>query len=649
MKKLEAAEPETRSADLVAENVDRLKALFPEVVTEGPDGVAVNVDVLKALVGDRTVTDCDEKYGLNWHGKRRARQLALTTSTGTLRPCPAESLDWDTTQNLMIEGDNLEVLKILQKSYAGRVKIIYIDPPYNTGNEFIYPDKHEDNLATYLRYTGQIDDDGFRTSTNSESSGRFHTNWLRMMYSRLRLARNLLRSDGVFFASIDNHEVASLRRICDEVFGEEAFLGFIVRSTGQTTGQDSGGLGSSFDFILAYGRDPEVDLCGIPLTKKDLKRFENEDERGSFAYDQMRKTGSNDRREDRPQLYYPVEAPDGTEIWPIGPGGYHSCWRFEREAYERLKADNYILWKKTVREGVETWWPYVKYYAAGRTKRPSPLWTDLAGNKKASRDLRALFEGKKVFDFPKPVALIERLIQIAPNANKDDVILDFFAGSGTTGHAVTAQNAADSGSRRYILVQLPEPLDPCNKDQKSAAEFCDKLGKPLNIAELTKERLRRTAKKINDEKPMFAGDLGFRVFRLDSSNIRTWDPDRDDLEGSLIASVEHLKEGRSELDVFYELLLKLGLDLCVPIETRTVVGKDIRAVGGGVLLVCLVETITADEVESLAQGIIDWRESLAPAGNTTCVFRDSAFADDVAKTNMVAILEQCGIAHVRSL
>src|SRR5690606_25725239 len=245
--------------------------------------------------------------------------------------------------------------------------------------------------------------------------------------------------------------------------------------------------------------------------------------------------------------------------------------------------------------------------------------------------------------------LIQLLVQ-AVSANGDDaVIMDFFAGSGTTGHAVMAQNALDGGRRRYVLVQLPEPLDPENKDQKVAADLCESLGKPRNIAELTKERLRRAAKKIKDENPMFAGDLGFRVFKLDSSNIRAWEPDRDNLEQTLLDSMEHIKPDRTESDVLYELLLKLGLDLCVPIESRTFAGKEVHSVGGGVLMACLAPKIERTEVEALAQGIVDWHKALAPAGDTTCVFRDSAFADDVAKTNMAAILEQHGITNVRSL
>ena len=276
------------------------------------------------------------------------------------------------------------------------------------------------------------------------------------------------------------------------------------------------------------------------------------------------------------------------------------------------------------------------------------MWHGLEGNKKATRALKALFDGEKVFSFPKPVGMLRHISQMAA-ADKSSIVLDFFAGSGTTAHAVMEYNATDSGNRRYIVVQLPEPLDPENKDQKVAAEYCDKLGKPRNIAELTKERLRRTIQKVRDENPMFAGDLGFRVFKLDSSNIRAWEPDRNDLDQTLLDSVEHLKAGRSEADVLYELLLRLGLDLCVPIEQRSVAGKEVYAVGGGVLLACLSERIASGEVETLAHGMVDWHKALAPATDTTCVFRDSAFVDDVAKTNLVAVLNQHGIANVRSL
>ena len=632
MKKVQPEEG--KSVDIVSENIERLKELFPEAFSEG----GVNFDVLRQLLGNAEVLDeGEEKYGLNWHGKKKARQIALTPSVGTLLPCPEESVDWDTTRNLFIEGDNLEVLKLLQKSYANKVKMIYIDPPYNTGKEFIYPDKFQENLDTYLKYTGQADDEGMKFSSNTETGGRMHTNWLSMMYPRLKLARNLLRMDGVIFLSIDDIEHANLKLICDSIFGQENFLGEVCRATGQTTGQDSGGLGSSFDYLLVYSKNVDFDLSGLPLSKKDLTRFNNEDERGKYAYDQMRKTGSSDRREDRPKLFYAVEDPEGKEVYPMAPAGYEGRWRFERKTYDRLLADGYILWEKTKRDGRGIWWPYVKYYLEGRTKRPSPLWNDLDGNKKAARDVRALFDGKKVFDFPKPVPLIERCIQIAPGASDEDIILDFFAGSAPTAHAVLNLNHKDNGKRRFICIQLPEKVEEGTEASKAGFE---------NIAQIARERIRRAGKQLSNGHSL---DVGFKCFSLSGTNIRMWNPDRTDLEESLFSHQEHLVEGRSELDILYELLLKRGVDLAVPIENREVNGKTLYSIGHGVLFACLDESITSEQVEDIAQGIIAWYRELAPDSDTHVFFRDSAFEDDVSKTNMAAILEQNGISHVRSL
>jgi adenine-specific DNA-methyltransferase len=646
MDRIGANDARAVSADVIAENIRQLKTLFPELVTEGVDGPAVNEDVLKQLVG-QTVADEEEKYGLNWHGKRAARRLALTPSTGTLRPCPEESVDWDTTQNLMIEGDNLEVLKLLQKSYSGKVKLIYIDPPYNTGNDFVYPDNFQDNIKNYLELTEQVEG-GRKMGSNPEASGRFHTDWLNMLYPRLRVARQLLRADGVLCMSIDDSEQKNAELLLDEVFGAECFLGCVVRATGTTTGQDSGGLGQSFDYMLCYARDPDVQLFGLPLDEDDEKRFQDEDERGRYSMLQLRKTGNADRREDRPSMYYPVQAPDGEDILPIGPGGYESRWRFGPDKYRESVDDNMIVWKRVERDGSSRWQPYVKYYLEGRTKRPSPLWDDLDGNKKATIEVRDLL-GDRVFSNPKPTAFIRRTVQMVFGDETGGIVIDFFAGSGTTGHAVMVQNATDRGNRRYILVQLPEPLDPGDKNQKAAASFCDRLNKPRTIAEITKERLRRAAKKVKEENSLFTGDLGFRVFKLASTNIREWDPNPSNVSDSLLDSVEHLKTDRTEDDILYELLLKRGLDLCVPMETRIIAGKTVHSVGAGTLIACLAPRISRDEAEPLAQGIIAWHKELVPASDTTCVFRDSGFVDDVAKTNLAAILQQAGLEHVESL
>jgi len=632
MQKLTANSRETKSEDLVARNVDQLKALFPELLTEGPDGVAVNVDVLKSLVGDRTVTDAEEKYGLTWFGKRHARQLALTPSAGTLRPCPEESVDWETTQNLMIEGDNLEVLKLLQKSYAGKVKLIYIDPPYNTGKDFVYPDNFQDNIKNYLELTGQTEG-GQKVSSNTEASGRFHTDWLNMMYPRLKLARNLLRRDGTVFISIDDAELPRLRMVADDVFGEENFLAcFIWKSRQNKDNRTVTGASVDHEYIVCYGNS-------IRGAARDRTQYSNPDGdlRGDWTSANMVGIATADRR---PNLHYDLIDPSTG----INYGCPEMGWRYEPKTMERLISESRILWPTS---------------SDGRPRRKaflSELDSDFTGystivgegvfTRNGTADIDTLFD-TRIFNFPKPVSLIADLLEQGSQA--DDIILDFFAGSGTTAHAVLQQNAADQSRRRFIMVQLPEPLDPGNREQKTAADFCDKLGKPRTIAELTKERLRRAAAKVKEDNRLFSGDTGFRVFKLDRSNIRAWDPNREDLEASLFEHQDHLLEGRSETDVLYELLLKLGLDLCVPIEQRTIAGSDVYSVGGGVLLACLSEQIARDSVELLAQGIVDWHKELAPIGDTICVFRDSAFADDIAKTNMAAILQQQGIANVRSL
>lgn len=619
-----------QSADIVAENTDQLKALFPEAFTEGK----VNFDVLKQLLGG-AVDEREEKFGLNWHGKKAARQIALTLSTGTLRPCPEESVDWDTTQNLMIEGDNLEVLKLLQKSYSGKVKMIYFDPPYNTGKDFVYPDDFQDNIKNYLELTGQVDG-GKKISSNTEASGRFHTDWLNMMYPRLKLARNLLLEDGFVFVSIDDGEVTNLRRICDEIFGEECFIAQMVwKSRVSEDTRATTGVSTDHEYIICYSRSTNVALRGA---EKDLDKFANPDNdpRGPWRSADLTGLATKDAR---PNLHYDLINPATKTNYGCPPKG----WRYEPKTMSKKIEEGRILFPNDI-----TGRPRHKLFLNGMGslyKNISSVIVDV-NTSGGTREVNELL-GIGVFDFPKPRRLISIL---AEQATVDrDIVLDFFAGSGTTGHAVMEQNAVDNSGRRYVLVQLPEPLDPENKDQKTAADFCDKLGKSRTIAELTKERLRRAAYKIKSDNPLFAGDLGFRVFKLDSSNIRTWDPDRDNLEQALLDNLEHIKPGRSEADILYELLLKLGLDLCVPIETRTVAGKSVQAIGSGVLLTCLAESITREEVESLALGIIAWHKELAPAGDTTCVFRDSAFADDVAKSNLSAILSQHGIENVRSL
>jgi adenine-specific DNA-methyltransferase len=635
MKKLTRGDTETKSTDLIADNIERIQALFPEAFTEGK----LDFEVLKQLLGG-TLDEREEKYGLNWHGKRRARQLALTPSTGTLRPCPEDSVDWDATQNIMIEGDNLEVLKLLQKSYSGKVKLIYIDPPYNTGSDFVYPDDFQDNIRNYVELTGQVDGAGRKLSSNTETSGRFHTDWLNMMYPRLKLARNLLSDDGVIFISIDDCELANLHSLLSEIFGEENFQANISWQKRYTRSNNTVDFTTVVEHLLVYSKSESFRVNLLERTQEADQRYSNPDNdlRGPWKGASFLNPATPQQR---PNLCYPIQNPKTGQV--TNPST--NAWRRSREEFEKLKSEGRLYWGIDGKQPV----PSIKMFLAdARNITPINFWEhEYAGNTDdGTRDLKDLL-GEKAFDNPKPVRLVERVIE--HGCEIDSIVLDFFAGSGTTGHAVMQRNIADNGRRRYILVQLPEPLDPENSDQKVASDYCDKLGRPRTIAELTKERLRRAAKKIKDENPLFVGDTGFRVFKLSSSNIRAWEPDRENIAQTLIESVEHLRTDRTEADVLYELLLKLGLDLCLPIERRTIAGKEVHAIGGGVLLACLSDKITQEQVELLAQGIIEWHKTLTPAGDTTCIFRDSAFDNDVGKANLVAILQQHSLGTVRSL
>jgi adenine-specific DNA-methyltransferase len=713
MQKITAESPESKSPDLAADNLEKLKALFPELVTESKEGVVVNVDVLKQLVGDKIVADSEEKYGMNWHGKRRARQIALTPSTGTLRPYPAESVDWDTTKNLMIEGDNLEVLKLLQKSYAGKVKLIYIDPPYNTGKDFVYPDNFQDNIKNYLELTGQTGEGGRKLSSNTEASGRFHTDWLNMMYPRLKLARNLLHEDGVIFISIDEAEHSNLRKLCDEIFGEENFVESIAWN--KRIPKNDKGIGNIHEYILIYLKSAAWDFkftmpkeglediselvtrlkrqaVSIPEAEAELRKFYEKKgyDRGVTLYNNL---DQNYRIWGKINVSWPnattvgprYDVPHPISGKPVAVPD--RGWRWKKETFDSL-----VDYEKVIKRHDGTYMCGQIWFDSKETTQPSLikylddvdtllLRSVLSLKSDGGMEVEEILGAKNVSSYPKPTALLRMLIQ-SFDLKDGDVVLDFFAGSGTTAHATLQQNSEDKKQRRYILVQMPEPLDPEVKEQKDAANYCEELGKPKNIAELTKERLRRAAKMVRDENSLFAGDLGFRVFKLDSTNIREWDPKRDNLAASLEESVEHLKKDRSSDDILYELLLKLGLDLCVPIETRILVperheprkkGKPaseafrgfrvfrgspaeappgshtVHSIGAGTLLVCLSPAIPQADVEPLAHGIIAWHQELKPAGETTVVFRDSAFADDVAKTNLAAILQQHGLENVRSL
>lgn len=628
MNKLSPEMPELQSMNITADNITKLKSLFPEAFNEN----GIDFDVLKQLLGEN-VDEKEERYGLNWHGKRQARQLALTPSRGTLRPCKDESVDWDNTKNLMIEGDNLEVLKLLQKSYAGKVKLIYIDPPYNTGKDFVYPDNFQDNMKNYLEITGQTED-GARLSTNTETSGRYHTDWLNMIYPRLKLARNLLKEDGVIFISIDDTEVDNLKKVCSEIFGEENFVANIVWQKKYSPQNDATYFSDMHDHILVYAKQRKSskndsngwNIDFLPRSDEQNAAYKNPDNdpRGVWkSVDLSVKTYSkaND---------YSITTPSGRIVTPPAS----RCWQVSEKRFVELCKENKIWFGENgnnvpsikkflteVQDGVvpTTWWSY----------------KECGHNQEAKQELKKLMEGESVFfDTPKPLRLLDRILHLATTNDKDCIILDFFAGSGTTAHATLNKNIADSGSRRYIAVQLPEKID----DEKY-----------YTISELTKERLRRAGKKVREDNPEWKGDVGFRVFKLDTSNIRPWEATAETLSEQIDAYVSPILEGRSEEDLLTELMLKRGIDLSVNIEIRQFDGLTVSCVDGGKLFTCFAKQIPASSVEELTKGIIDWHKSLKAGKDTVCYFLDDAFENNIAKTNLCAILEQHGLTNLHSL
>lgn len=619
------------SMDIVQDNIEKLKQIFPEIFTEGK----IDFQVLKQLLGEHIEND-KERYSFTWKGKTQARQIAQDMSTGTLRPDKDNSKDWENTENLYIEGDNLEVLKLLQKSYHGKIKMIYIDPPYNTGKDFVYKDNFKDNLKNYLDITGQIGEEGQKLTTNSDTNGRYHSDWLNMMYPRLKLARNLLTDDGVIFISIDDNEQENLKKICDEIFGEENFQGMVVRNTGTPTGGGNRSIVNEIDLILIYSKTKNCVINGVPLTEDEKKIYDREDKFGRYLVRSLRRTGGEDRREDRPTMFYPIVAPNGEEIYPIGPTGYESRWICGKEKYEELKKENLIEFQYNEKEN--KWQVMQKFYLEGRLKQPSNLWKNIEGNKKGTREIRELFDGNKIFDFPKPVQLILYALQLITSSS--DIILDFFSGSATTAHAVMQLNAEDGGNRKYIMVQLPEVCDEKSEAYKAGYK---------NICEIGKERIRRAGEKIKADETLPAEnreklDIGFKVFKLDSSNIKEWDSETEDLRQSLFDSIDNIKSDRTSLDILYEILLKYGLDLNVPI----VENKHFYSIGGGTLLINLDKEIDMEVIDSICEEYKTLLE-IDEDFKTTVVLRDSSFANDVDKTNAMKKLEQVGIKEVRSI
>jgi len=610
-----------RSLDIAEEQQRELLRLFPEVRTEGGK---LDFDRLRLALGG-AVDVGKERYGMSWPGKADCFRTIQAPSLGTLRPSPEESVAFDTTENLIIEGDNLEVLKLLQKSYLGKVKMIYIDPPYNTGNDFIYPDNYTESLQTYLEYTGQVDDQGHRFGTNTDTDGRFHSKWLNMMYPRLYLARNLLREDGVIFISIDDNEVDNLKKVCDYVFGEESCVGTVAWRRRQVPdNRNLNNFSTDHEYVLVYAPRGSAKLLGESI---DLTKYANPDAdpRGPWMSDNL--TGLANARE-RPNLHYALENPEtGVKYPPLASRG----WIYQESRMRELIRQNRILWPASPigRPRLKRFLDEIRSKFTGFSSVQDPGFTT-----DGTRELEVLL-GEKVLGFPKPLKLLAGLVAQATNGGSDEIVLDFFAGSGTTAHAVLDLNKQDGGNRKFILVQLPEPTG--REDYPT-------------IADITKERVRRVIAKLNDEDAGkldldggTAPDRGFRVFKLAESNFKPWNAqvahDAQALEEQLGMHVDHVREGRSNEDLLYEILLKSGFPLTTPVDAVPMAGKTVYAVAGGALFICLERELTLEVIRTMAGSRPE---------RVVCL--DEGFAgNDQLKANAVQIFKTKGVTSFKTV
>jgi len=611
------------SASITDEQQAKLKALFPEIFTEGGK---VDFERLKLTLGG-TVDTGKERYGMNWPGKADCFKTIQRPSMATLVPARSESVNFDTTENLIIEGDNLEVLKLLQKSYLGRVKMIYVDPPYNTGNEFIYPDDFSESLETYLRYTGQVDAEGRKFSTNTETDGRFHSKWLNMMYPRLFLARNLLGDDGVIFISIDDAEVDNLRKLCNEIFGEENFIEQIIWKKRSTPPNDKM-IGANHDYILIFAKN--VESVGLNLrerSQEQLDRYKNPDKhpKGEWTAGDLMANVKGGRYV--ASLNFPIKNPNtGEEHYPSSNGN----WRFSKDRIAELMANNEIYFGEDGK-GRPKLKRFLRDVKDGITY--PTIWDFAPLNTEGSAEMASLLGSMTAFENPKPSGLIVELLKLG--SSKDGIVLDFFAGSGTTGHAVFAQNLEDGGTRKFILVQLPEPT--------GRNEF-------KTIADITKERVRRVIKNFNDAETgklaLESGaksDRGFKFFKLQTSNFKAWNADvpkdAEKLGDQMEMHIDHIETGRTAEDILFELLLKSGFPLSTRIESLTLAGKTVYSIAEGAMLICLDKELNDAVIKEIAA---------RKPERVVCL--DAGFAgNDQLKTNTVQTFKSKGVTSFRTV
>ena len=608
-----------QTLDGVQNNIDKIAMLFPNCITERKDAkgkvsLAIDFDKLRQELSSEIVEGREERYQFTWPDKKKAVLLANSPINATLRPCREESVDFDNTQNLYIEGDNLEVLKLLQKSYMGKVKMIYIDPPYNTGNDFVYDDDFAASQDDYDLFAGNIDELGNRYRKNTETNGRFHSDWCSMMYSRLMVARSLLTEDGVIFISIDDNEQKNLKNICDEIYGSTNFLAQVIWERAFSPINLMKHFSPSHDYILVYAKNGENAVCN------GIKRSEEANDRYSNPDNDPRGVWSSSDISVGPAIQenvYTITTPSGREVEP--PAG--RSWSLSRKAFRERLQDNRI-WFGPDGNGV----PRIKRFLSELRKTgvtPMTIWkhTEVDHSQGATQKLAKLFDGKKYFDYPKPVTLIQRCISLY--SNKDSLILDFFSGSATTAHAVMQLNAEDCGNRKYIMVQLPEETPEDSEARKAGYN---------TIPEIAKERIRRAGKKIKEESPLTTQNLdtGFRVFRLADSNFEEVKKAPAEYNQSqLDLFLNNVKSDRTDLDLLFGAMLSWGVQLSLPMTSEEVDGKMIYSVNDGDLVACFADDITENIVRAMAD-----KQPLR------VLFRDSCFARDDAKINVFETLKQ---------
>jgi len=603
------------SKDITQDNIDKLKELFPEIVTEG----MIDFDKLKMILGEN-IDDSNERYDFTWAGKSQAIKESQKPSQGTLIPSKEDSKNWDTTQNLYIEGDNLEVLKLLQKSYYNKVKMIYIDPPYNTGKDFIYSDNYSDNLENYLEFSSQLNEDGQKISTNAESSGRFHTSWLNMMYPRLKLARNLLKEDGVIFISIDDNEIENLKKLCNEIFGEENFVGQWNWYKSETPPNLSYKIKKNVEYILTYEKHrnnnkykglKKTSSSDDPLTKPQNTIKELKFKPGTLNIklkDQIISKGIYGTEKYPNELLNDLEVKNNTNVNTVIFRN-RFIWvqeKLDEELQNNTKMNlskNLVLSYKKAEYSNEVPANFISAKVGSTTE-------------KAGKELTNLF-GTKLFDYPKPVELIKFLFNFLDS--EKDIFLDFFSGSASTAEALMSMNSEDNNKRKFIMVQIPEPIT--SNDQYDT------------ICDIGKSRIDKTGDKIIEESGIKDLDIGFKVFKLNSSNLTKWNPNVDDLESSLVSAADNIVEGRTSLDLVYEIMLKYGLELALPVEE---ISKDIFSVAYGSLVVCLRDDVSSEVINEIF-------ELVNGSAVSRVVFKDNGFKSDADKTNIKENLRVNGV------